>query len=86
MRTHPTATYPKTATNGQSMSMLETSAAPSRSSSMEFTEHSFLTWEPSTNDSSILGSSSHPAKALSSTHTTWLCAPSTISSAIIYSH
>ena len=43
MRTPPTATYPKTATNGQFMSMLETSAAPSRSSSTEFTEHSFMT-------------------------------------------
>ena len=86
MRTPPTATCPKTATNGHSMSMLENSAAPSRSSSMEPTEHSSTTWEPSINGYSIFVSSYHPAKALSSTLTTWLCAQYIISSATISNH
>ena len=63
MRTHLTAIYPKTAMNGQYMSMLETSAAPSHRSSTGFIGNSSLTWGTSTNGSSTLVSSSHLAKA-----------------------
>ena len=81
MRIHLTATYLKTATNGQYMSMFETFAAPSHSSSMESTDNSSLTWGTSTNGFSTLVSSSHLAKAHLPTHTTWHCAQFTISSA-----